>query len=84
MLTIFLSIIAVCIFLLVVGLLFYRELFTRILFLSSLTNLAIVAISVLGSFKYNDSYLDIALIYACLSFVVNQAILKFVILHNKS
>ena len=79
MLTIFTFIVVLCILALIVGALFYRELFTRILFLNSLTNLVVVVISMLGSYKYNSSYIDIAIIYACLSFVVSQAILKFVI-----
>ena len=84
MLNIFALIIAFSILVLLIGLIFQKELFTKILFLSSLTNLVILVITILGSYKYNESYIDIAIIYAALSFIVNQAILKFIILRDKS
>lgn len=64
---------------LLVGLISYKELFIKILFLNGLTNLVIVLIVILGTYQYYESYIDIAIIYACLSFVANQAILKFFI-----
>lgn len=84
MLNVVLFIVALLILALLFGLIFQKELFTKILFLNSLTNLAILLITVLGSYKYNESYLDIAIIYAALSFIVSQAILKFIILRIKS
>lgn len=75
--------IALAVLTLLIGLILQKELFTKILFLSSLTNLSIVLITILGTYKYNESYIDIAIIYASLSFIVSQAILKFVILNKR-
>lgn len=83
MLNIVLFILALSVLALLVGLIFERELFTKILFLSSLTNLSVVLITILGTYKYNESYIDIAIIYASLSFIVSQAILKFIISGGK-
>jgi multisubunit Na+/H+ antiporter MnhF subunit len=82
MLDIFTFFIAICMLVLLVGFVFYTELFTQILFLSSITNLGVVMIVALGSYSFNESYLDIALIYAILSFITSQAILKYIIRKN--
>jgi multisubunit Na+/H+ antiporter MnhF subunit len=71
-------IIALCIIALVVGLVKISEFYTRLLFASYVTNLAALMIVLLGSYKYNESYIDIALIYAALSFISNMAILRFI------
>lgn len=84
MLNIVLFIVALLVLVLLFSLIFQKELFTKILFLNSLTNLVILIITILGSYKYNASYLDIAIIYAALSFIASQAILRFIILSNKN
>lgn len=56
-----------------------KEFFIKLLYLNYLTNLICVFIVTLGTFKYNESFLSIALIYPFLSFIANQAILKYFI-----
>jgi len=77
-----LIVIALCVLTILVGLLRSKALFTRILFLNSLTNLAVLLIVALGSYQYNESYLDIAIIYTALSFVTMAAILKFTLAYK--
>lgn len=69
-----------------VGLLLFQNIFTRILFLNSLTNSTIILILFLGTQQYHDSYLDVALVYALLVFISSYSIatfLKKVNLSNK-
>lgn len=51
--------------------------FTKILFLNSVTSLTGLFIFFLGSFKVNNSYFDIGLIYIFLSFILGGAYLKY-------
>jgi len=72
-----LTIILIFITLLLIG--YYRQnnIFTKILFLNSLTSISGLFIFFLGSFKANNSYFDIGLIYIILSFIVGGAYLKY-------
>jgi len=56
-----------------------KEFFIKLLYVNYATNLISLFITILGTFKYNESFLDIALIYFLLSFVANKAILKYFI-----
>lgn len=59
------------------GIFWYKDIFTRILFLNSATSLSALFISILGSIKVNSSYIDIALIYFFLSVIASLAYLKY-------
>lgn len=63
---------------LVIGLLKSKEILVKLLFLNSMTSVAALFICVLGSFYFNDSYIDIALIYFLLSFVASIAYLNYI------
>ena len=83
MLNIFAIIITIFIVILLIGLLLEKEIFAKFLFLSSITNVIALMIVILGSYQYNESFLDIALIYSLLSFIASQGLLKFVIGRQK-
>lgn len=61
-----------------------RDLFIKLLFLNTGTSLAALFICFLGTFKVNNSYIDIALIYFLLSVVSTNAYLKYFIQKHKS
>lgn len=61
----------------VVKLCLSEEIFARLLFLSSLTNLTALFIAFLGAVSVNSSYLDIALIYFLLSFIAMSGYLRY-------
>lgn len=61
----------------VCAMLLQKEIFTQLLLLNTSTSLISLFICFLGSYKFNNSYVDIALIYFLLSFVGNLAYLKF-------
>ncbi len=83
MLNIFAIIITIFIVVLLIGLLLEKEIFAKFLFLNSITNVIVLMIVTLGSYQYNGSFLDIALIYSLLSFIASQGLLKFVITKKK-
>ncbi|HJD63459.1 MAG TPA: cation:proton antiporter [Rickettsia endosymbiont of Sericostoma sp.] len=56
-----------------------RNIFVKLLVLNSLTSIMTLFICFLGSFKMNNCYLDIALIYFLLSFIASGAYLKYFI-----
>lgn len=51
--------------------------FERILFINSMTNICVIIIAILSSFESKESYIDIALIYAFLSFLAMKAYLNY-------
>ena len=59
------------------GIFLQKEIFTKLLFLNTGTSLASLFICFLGSYKVNNSYIDIALIYFLLSVVGTSAYLKY-------
>ena len=54
-----------------------RDIFIKLLFLNTGTSIAALFICFLGSFKVNNSYIDIALIYFLLSSVATNSYLKY-------
>ena len=54
-----------------------RDIFIKLLFLNTGTSIAALFICFLGSFKVNNSYIDIALIYFLLSAVATNYYLKY-------
>ncbi|MDF2965058.1 MAG: putative monovalent cation/H+ antiporter subunit [Rickettsiaceae bacterium] len=80
MLTKYLIVIVILAILILTILTIVREsLFDKLLCINSATNLVIVLICLLGSYKYNQSYIDIAIIYGLLSYITNMAFLRFFI-----
>ena len=71
---IFLSLIVL---LLIIGLIKNRNIFIKILFLNTITNIIALFICFLGTFTFNDTYVDIAIIYLLLSFIATLAYLKY-------
>lgn len=78
MLNIFASLITIFILISFIGLLLQKDILTKFVFLNFITNLAILFIVTLGSYKYNESFIDIAIIYALLSFIASEALLRFI------
>lgn len=60
-----------------------KDIFTKLLLLNTATSLASLFICFLGTYKVNNSYIDIALIYFLLSVIANAAYLKY-FLPNKT
>ena len=77
MLTACLIIVLIFIFLLLIGYCKHKNIFTKILFLNAITSVIGLFIFFLGSFKANNSYFDIGLIYVFLSFIVGGAYIKY-------
>ena len=77
MLNIFLIILSILSIIVICGIFLQKEIFTKLLFLNTGTSLASLFICFLGSYKVNNSYIDIALIYFLLSVVGTSAYLKY-------
>ena len=73
-----------CLALLVAGVSKQETIFEKLLFISFISNIIITMMAIFASFQGRASYIDIALIYALLSFVAMQAILRYTKLTNKS
>lgn len=56
---------------------FEKDIFNKILYSNCITSLGALFICLLGSFKANSSYIDIALIYILLSFAASLAYLRY-------
>jgi multisubunit Na+/H+ antiporter MnhF subunit len=65
------------------GVFLQKDIFSQILFLNTGTSLAALFICFLASFKVNNSYIDIALIYFLLSVVATNAYLKYFMQKHK-
>ncbi|KAF8818454.1 monovalent cation/H+ antiporter complex subunit F [Rickettsia endosymbiont of Cardiosporidium cionae] len=83
MITICLVISVLCSVILFFKSLFSKNIFSKIVFLNVGSNLISLSICFLGSFKTNQSYVDIALIYTLLSGITAIAYGKYFLL-NKS
>jgi multisubunit Na+/H+ antiporter MnhF subunit len=77
MLNICLTILSIYLAIVICGIFLQKDIFTKLLFLNTATSLASLFICFLGSYKVNNSYIDIALIYFLLSVVGNAAYLKY-------
>ncbi len=66
------------------GAFIHRNLFIKLLFLNTGTSLVALFICFLGTFKVNNSYIDIALIYFLLNVISINAYLKYFIQKHKS
>ena len=81
----------ICIFLFLVfacivicGAFLQRDIFTKLLFVNTGTSLAALFICLLGSFKANSSYSNVAFIYFLLSDIATSAYLKYFLQKHKS
>jgi multisubunit Na+/H+ antiporter MnhF subunit len=61
----------------VLGLIRHRNPLIKILFLNTTTTIVSLVFCTLGSFKANNSYIDIAVIYFLLSYVATLAYLRY-------
>lgn len=61
-----------------------KDIFTKLLFLNTGTSIASLFICFLGSYKANNSYIDIALIYFLLSVIANSTYLKYFLQKNQN
>ncbi len=77
MLNICLTILSILSVIVICGIFLQKEIFTKLLFLNAGTSLASLLICFLGSYKVNNSYIDIALIYFLLSAIGTSAYLKY-------
>ncbi len=83
MLNIFLIIILIFAAIVICGALMQNDVFIKLLFLNNGTSIISLFICFLGSFKVNNSYIDIALIYFLLSVIATNAYLKYFIHQHK-
>lgn len=61
----------------IIGLFKSHNTFSKILFLNALNTLIILYICLLGSFRLNDNYVDIALIYLLINFISTLGYLRY-------
>ena len=83
MLNIFLTISLGFSLIVIYGICQQKDIFIKLLFLNTSTSLISLFICFLGSYKVNNSYIDIALIYFLLSVVCTLAYLKFFLQKHK-
>ena len=55
---------------------FFKDFYKNMICVGLLGNLAALLIVTLGCYPYNESFIDIAIIYMLLSYIVNMAITK--------
>ena len=79
---IFLSFISIIILISIIALILNKEIFTKILFLNYISGLVILLISIISLYPYKSSYVDIAMIYAILSFIVSIGFLNYFKIKN--
>ena len=76
MLDIILYITAVVMIFLVLIMVYFKDFYQRLICMSMFGNVGVVLIVGLGSYQYNQSFIDIAIIYLLLGYVVNMAALR--------
>ena len=55
---------------------YFKDFYERLICVNMFGNIGVVLIVALGSYQYNSSFVDIAIIYLLLSYVVNMAVLR--------
>ena len=65
------------IILIIIGLFTSKEIINKILFVNALTSIIVLFICILSTFKANNQYIDIAIIYMFLSFIAVGGYLRF-------
>ena len=71
-------------FAVIIGAFLHRDIFIKLLFVNTGTNLVSLFICFLSSYKVNNSYIDIAMIYFLLSIVATNAFLKYFLQKHKA
>jgi len=61
---------------LVLIMVYLKDFYQRLICMNMFGSLGVLFIVTLGSYEYNESFVDIAIIYLLLSYVVNMAILR--------
>jgi multisubunit Na+/H+ antiporter MnhF subunit len=61
---------------LIIMMTYFKDFYQRLICMGVFSNVTMVLIVALGSYKYNQSLIDIAIIYLLLSYVVNMAVLR--------
>ena len=55
---------------------YFKDFYQRLICMNMFGSVGILLIVTLGSYPYNHSFVDIAIIYLLLSYVVNMAVLR--------
>lgn len=55
---------------------YFRDFYQRLICINMISTIGSVLIVALGSYQYNESLLDIAIIYLLLSYIVTMAVLR--------
>jgi multisubunit Na+/H+ antiporter MnhF subunit len=61
----------------IIALILHKDIFIKILFLNYISGLVILLISIISLYLYKNSYIDIAIIYAILSFIASVGFLNY-------
>lgn len=77
MLTATIAIILILLLLLMINFTRKTLIFNKLLYLNIMTNITVILIVAIGSYKGNSSFLDIALIYTLLGFIAIQAFVRY-------
>ena len=70
---------AICVTCLIVIMAYFKDFYERLICMNMLGTIGAVLIVVLGSYNYNESFFDIAIIYLLLGYVVNMAVAKSIL-----
>jgi multicomponent Na+:H+ antiporter subunit F len=65
-----------CMFLMLINVMFGKTIFQKIMTINCFANYTIVFLCALSLFESQESYVDIALIYALINFIATNAFLK--------
>jgi multisubunit Na+/H+ antiporter MnhF subunit len=76
MLDVILYVTAVIMGSLVLIMVYFKDFYQRLICMGLFGNIGALFIVALGSYQYNESFIDIAIIYLLLSYVVNMAVLR--------
>ena len=55
---------------------YFKNFYQRLICMNMFGSIGVVLIVTLGSYQYNQSFFDIAIIYLMLSYIVNMAVLR--------
>lgn len=55
---------------------YFKDFYQRLICINMFGSIGVLLIVTLGSYQYNESFFDIAIIYLLLSYIVNMAVLR--------
>ena len=61
---------------LVIMMAYFKDFYQRLICMNMFGSIGVVLIVTIGSYQYNQSFVDIAIIYLMLSYIVNMAVLR--------